>query len=93
MYLLLYVIWYQGPLKIWHLYVLEISVDIQLCEDGLKQVQINGGPQMIVQSHLSLENNTIIIRSNVDGIVSSASIILQDNTVHLFSVASFLVMA
>ena len=62
-----------------------MTVEAQLQRDGSYRMVVNGGSEMAVESTFSVEGDVIHVRCNINGVISSASIIIQDNALHLFS--------
>ncbi|KAK7087457.1 hypothetical protein V1264_021507 [Littorina saxatilis] len=63
----------------------EATVEAQRQRDGRYLMIVNGGSEMIVESTFTTEDDIIHVRCNINGVISTASVIIQDNALHLFS--------
>ncbi|KAL8589469.1 hypothetical protein ACOMHN_061680 [Nucella lapillus] len=65
----------------------KVTVEAERQRDGSYLMSVNGGSKMAVENSFTSDDdgNTINIRGNIDGVISSASVIFQDNALHLFS--------
>ncbi|XP_076472864.1 methylcrotonoyl-CoA carboxylase subunit alpha, mitochondrial-like [Babylonia areolata] len=64
----------------------KLSVEAQRQRDGRYLMSVDGGAKMTVEATFTpSDDDTIDIRCNIDGVISSASVIVQDNSLHLFS--------
>merc|ERR1719320_460483 len=62
-----------------------MKIEAQLQRDGSYVMTVNGESPVTVESTFTPEDDIVHLRCNIDGAISSASVIVQDGSLHLYS--------